>query len=242
MSHAQPRFYDEFADWWPLFLPPAHCADAAADILRRLDPASPGAKRSLLELGSGGGSLASHLGASFHMTLTDRVPAILAVNRQVNPTAEHHLGDMRSLRLGRTFDVVLIHDAIGYATDLGQLRATLETAAVHCRPGGRVIVRPDAVQETFRSATEVGGEDAADGRGLRYLEWSWDPDPGDATYLVELAFLFRTANGVVTMLHDRHVQGLFSRADWLATFQAVGLAATASLDPWERDVFLAIKA
>jgi hypothetical protein len=38
---------------------------------------------------------------------------------------------MRTLRLARAVDVVLIHDAIMYATDVASLRATLKTA-VHC--------------------------------------------------------------------------------------------------------------
>jgi hypothetical protein len=242
MPQAQPRFYDEFGDWWPLLSPPAHYAEEAADLLARLGPAAPGTKRTLLELGSGGGSLASHLGPHFHLTLTDRAPAMLAVSQALNPDGEHLLGDMRSLRLGRTFDVVLIHDAIMYATNRDELHATLATAAVHCRPGGQVLVLPDYVRETYHPGTDIGGEDATDGRGLRYLEWSWDPDPTDSTYLVDYALLLRAADGEVRVVHDRHVEGLFSRAEWQATFQAVGLRATSSQDPWGRDVFLATRA
>jgi len=41
---------------------------------------------------------------------------MLELSRTINPEAEHILGDMRTLRLGRTFDAVLIHDAICYMT------------------------------------------------------------------------------------------------------------------------------
>ena len=37
---------------------------------------------------------------------------MLAVSQTVNPECEHVLGDMRSLRLGRESDLVLIHEAI----------------------------------------------------------------------------------------------------------------------------------
>ena len=40
-------------------------------------------------------------------------------------------GDMRSLRLPRQFDVVLIHDAIMYATGPADVQAALRTAAIH---------------------------------------------------------------------------------------------------------------
>jgi hypothetical protein len=146
---------------------------------------------------------------------------------------------MRTIRLDRRFDVVMVHDAICYATTIADLRATLETAAVHCRPGGTVVVLPDYVKETFAPGTDDGGEDASDGRGFRYLEWRWDPDPADDTYLVDYAFLLREADGSVRVVHDRHREGLFPRASWFEAFTAVGLRAENSIDQWGRDIFIA---
>ena len=40
----------------------------------------------------------------------------------------HHVGDLRSVRLGETFDAVLVHDAIDYMTTEVELRAAFETA------------------------------------------------------------------------------------------------------------------
>ena len=240
-SPATPRarFYDELPAWWPLFSPPVHYAEEAEDLLVRLarDRRTSGA--TLLELGSGGGSLASHLKQHFALTLTDRSAGMLAVSQTVNPEAEHILGDMRDIRLGRRFDVVLIHDAIMYATEPHDVLATLRTAAAHCRQEGRVMVLPDYVAETFTSGTESGGEDADDGRALRYLEWTWDPDPRDHTYVADYAFLLRQPDGSTTAFHDRHVEGLFSLAQWSSWFREVGLAAESSVDPWGRHVFLA---
>ena len=233
MSH----FYDDLAEWWPLFSPPEHYGEEAADLLQRLGALPSSA--TMLELGSGGGSLASHLSPYFSMTLTDRSPGMLDVSRALNLGAEHIVSDMRTLRLHRQFDLVLVHDAIMYATTAGDVKAALHTAAVHCRPDGRVAVLPDFVSETFTPGTEEGGEDASDGRGLRYLEWRWDPDSRDDTYVVDYAFLLRDATGDVKAVHDRHVEGLFPRARWLEWFREVGLSATSSIDRWGRDVFLA---
>ena len=232
-------FYDTLAEWWPLFSPPEHYGEEAADLLKRLKPLPPRGSATLLELGSGGGSLASHLKAHFTMTLTDRSAAMLAVSRTVNPDCEHIAGDMRTLRLSRRFDVVFIHDAIMYATDEASVRATLATAAAHCRPGGTVVVVPDYVRETFTPGADHGGEDAADGRGFRYLEWCWDPDANDDTYVVDYAFMLRDATGHVRVVHDRHVEGLFPRARWIEWFEANGLSVQSTLDPWGRDVFMA---
>lgn len=235
------RLYQELAAWWPLLSPPPDYVEEADDLLPRLHAAAASPPATLLELGSGGGSLAFHLKRHLRLTLTDRSPGMLAVSRAVNPECEHLEGDMRSLRLQRTFDVVLIHDAIMYATTPGDVLAALRTAAAHLRPGGVVAVLPDYVRETFRPGSDWGGEDAPDGRGLRYLEWCWDPDPADDTYVVDYAFLLRTADGHVTVEHDRHIEGLFPRAQWLEWFTAAGFRATSAIDPWQRDVFVGVR-
>jgi SAM-dependent methyltransferase len=239
VSDPGPRFYDELAEWWPLLSPPGDYVEEAADLLARLGPRPAGREATLLELGSGGGSLAFHLAPHYRCTLTDLSTRMLAVNRALNPGCEHLPGDMRTVRLGRRFDVVLVHDAIAYATTRAELRATLLTCAAHGRPGGTVVVLPDHVRETFAPGTDHGGHDGPDGRGLRYLEWTWDPDPDDDTVVVDYAFLLRSADGRVEVIHDRHVEGLFPRAEWLAAFADAGLQARAALDRWGRDVFLA---
>lgn len=233
-----PSFYDAYSDWWPLFSPPEHYAEEAPDLVARLDAAGVAPGASILELGSGGGHLASHLAGRYRMTLTDLADGMLAVSRALNPGADHARGDMRTLRLRRTFDAVLIHDAVMYMTTADDLGAALETAAAHCRPDGALIVLPDCVKETFEPSTEAGGVDGADGRALRYLEWAWDPDPADDTFVTDYVFLLRRADGSVETLHDRHVEGVFERARWRALLDQAGFDATSSTDPWERDVFV----
>ncbi len=234
-----PRLYAELADWWPLMSPPSDYDAEAADLLARIGHVPTTPLPTLLELGSGGGSFAFHLKRHFRPTLTDRAPAMLAVSQRLNPDCEHVAGDMRSLRLDREFDVVLIHDAIMYATEPADVQAALRTAAIHCRAGGKVAVLPDCVRETFAPGTDHGGNDAVDGRGLRYLEWTWDPSPTDDTYIVDYAFVLREDDGTVTTVHDRHVEGVFARARWLTWFAEAGLSAHSDLDPWGRDVFIA---
>jgi SAM-dependent methyltransferase len=233
------RFYDELAEWWPLFSPPTHYVEEADDLLRRLADSRQRTGGTLLELGCGGGSLASHLASNFTLTLTDRAPGMLAISQHLNPEAEHIVGDMRTLRLGRRFDVVLIHDAIMYATTPDDVRAALGTAAEHCHAEGRVIVLPDFITETFGPGIEDGGEDGDDGRALRYLEWTWDPDPADHTYVADYAFLLREPDGTVTAVHDRHIEGLFSLSQWQTWLHEAGLAADTSVDRWGRHVFIA---
>jgi SAM-dependent methyltransferase len=233
--------YTDLADWWPLFSPPSHYIEEAADLLPVLLEAPDREPKTLLELDCGGGSLANHLKKHLRLTLTDQSEAMIEVSRQVNPECEHLVGDMRSIEIGREFDLVFIHDAIMYATDPKSVQATLHTAYRHCRPGGATVVVPDFVKETFEPKTSTGGEDDTDGRGLRYLLWIWDPDPSDHTYNADFAFLLRDTNGDVHVDIDLHRFGLFPRAAWLDGFQEVGFSVRSRIDPWERDVFVAKK-
>ncbi|MBL8232303.1 MAG: class I SAM-dependent methyltransferase [Bryobacterales bacterium] len=233
--------YAEHAHWWPLMSPPEDYEEEAAELLPRLLDGLEGVEApSLLELGCGGGSLASHFQGHFAMTLTDLSPEMLAVSKTVNPEAEHFAGDMRSLRLGRTFDRVFIHDAIMYAADAGSVLAVLQTAAAHCKPGGRVIVVPDYVSETFEPSTEHGGNDSDDGRAFRYLEWVWDPDPDDNTFEAVYSYVMREADGRIHTAVDHQVEGCFPYAQWLQWFEQAGIPATSALDSWNRHVFTGV--
>jgi SAM-dependent methyltransferase len=220
----QPKLYRELAQWFHLLTAPEEYEEEAEAYRRIMVESSARPVRDVLELGSGGGNNASHLKAHFTMTLTDLSPDMLAMSRRINPECEHIEGDMRTLRLDRDFDAVFVHDAIDYITTLPDLRAVIETAFVHCRPGGVALFAPDLVRETFESSADHGGNDD-DGRGLRYLEWTWDPDPSDETYVVDFAYLLREEDGSVRVEHDRHELGVFPRDEWLRLLDDVGFRA-----------------
>jgi trans-aconitate methyltransferase len=235
-----PDLYGELAPWFHLLTSPEQddYAKEAALVMSLLREHVDGPVTTLLELGAGGGNTASHLKRDLVLTLTDLSPRMLDESRRINPEAEHLVGDMRTLRLGRTFDGVLVHDAVSYLTTEEDLRAAFETSFVHLRPGGVAVFAPDNVREDIDLGTKEGGHDGRDGRALRYLEWTTDPDPSDTTYNVDFAMLLREADGSVTVRHDLHVLGLFSRQTWLDLLTGVGFEAHTLSDPWERDVFV----
>jgi hypothetical protein len=239
-----PKMYTELASWWPLLSPPGDYAEEAAFYLRALVEACERPPHTLLELGSGGGNNASHLKSRFQMVLVDLAPGMLAVSRRLNPECEHVEGDMRTVRLGRQFDCVFVHDAVVYMTTEADLRKAIETAFVHCKPGGAALFAPDHIKENFRPSTDSGGRDG-ERESLRYLEWTWDPDPTDTTYVVDYAYLLRGSDGSVRVVHDRHTEGLFRRADWLRLLSQAGFRPNAvpfehsQLDPGTYEVFIA---
>jgi SAM-dependent methyltransferase len=239
------RIYSDLAPWFHLLTHPSDYADEAGFVARVVDEVVPGS-RSLLELGSGGGNNASHLKARFECTLTDVSPDMLATSRSLNPECEHLEGDMRTLRLGREFDVVFIHDAISYLTTEDDLRSAIATAAAHVRPGGVVILNPDATTEIFRPGTDHGGHDGDDGRRLRYLEWTHDREPPDgSTYVVDFAIALEAPGEELRIVHDRHVLGVFPQATWerLLVECSLELVEPSAEDPYagEHAVFVARK-
>lgn len=220
-SNQALRLYRDLADWYPLLTPVDDYAEEAAFYLRLFEDHCQRIPRTLLDLGSGGGHNAAHLKAALACTLVDLEPAMLALSRRLNPECEHIQGDMRSVRLGRVFDCVLVHDAISYMTSRTDLANAIATAFAHTAPGGVAMFQPDFVAETFEPGTETGGSDGNE-RGLRYLEWRWIPESKTDTYVIDMAYLLRDLNGDVKVIHDRHLMGLFPRTVWLELISAAG--------------------
>ena len=228
------RIYSDLAAWFHLLTHPSDYEGEAQFIEHVVDAVAEGPAQTLLELGSGGGNNASHLKRRFECTLTDLSEDMLELSRSLNPECEHLVGDMRTLRLGKTFDAVLAHDAMAYMTTENDLRAAIETAAAHLRPGGVAVFHPDTTRESFAPATDHGGHDGDDGRGLRYLQWTHDPEPDDTTYEVDFAVLLREPGKAVRVELDHHTVGLFPEAAWRRALEDAGLEV---VDPGVEDPY-----
>ncbi len=217
--------YSDLAAWYHLIDPVADHEREAGVYLQHLERACPHGK-TLLELGAGAGNNAFFFKRRFDCTLTDLSPQMLELSRTQNPECRHAVGDMRTLQLGRTFDLVLAHDAVMYLGSEAELRQLAQTAFVHTAAGGAALLLPDTVKETFEEQTHLfEGDDGV--KSMRTIEWSWDPDPADEQYRVEYVFVLRE-NGEVRTVHDRHVEGLFSRAQWVRAFEGAGFQVEAS--------------
>jgi len=71
----------------------------------------------------------------------DLLNSNVAYARAVRPQLRVSVGDMRTARLGRTFDLVTsLGNALSYALTDADLARTAGTYAVHARPGGLLIV------------------------------------------------------------------------------------------------------
>ncbi len=243
---SSPLIYTDYADWYHLFTAPEEYDEEEAIYSGAIIAASSTTPRTLLDLGCGGGNLAWHYKHRFQATLTDISADILEQSKSINPECEHLIGDMRTLRLGRTFDAVLVHDSVMYMTTEQDLRQAMETAFVHTRPGGVALFAPDCVRDTFKSRTDHGGNDG-EGRAVRYLEWTGDDDPTDTIIETDFVLILREDGQPPRTVHDRHIEGLFSRAEWMEWLAEAGFQPTvhslihSDVEPGTVEFFVAVR-
>lgn len=217
------RLYHDLAYLWPILSPPEEYAVEAWRLKEILqDKLGPGRHR-LLELGCGGGHVLSHLSQWFDVTAVDLSPEMLALSRKLNPAVPHHQGDMRSVRLGLPFKAVLVHDAINYMLDAGDLTGVFETARAHLESGGVLLLCPDHFRETFQGPLVLHWVKERDGVQVTFIEHGDDLDPSD-TRMESVFFYVINDHGVRTIEQDLHTTGLFPKREWLRLLRECGFA------------------
>ena len=220
-----PRLYGDLAYLWPLMSPTEDYADEADCWRRQLRARLGPGRLRILDLGTGGGHHLHQIIANdrdgFDATAVDLSEAMLSHSRRLNPDARHCADDMRSVRLGETFDAVLIHDAIDYMLTEADLIAAFASARAHLRPGGLLMAAPDDYAETFHPPRVRHETRRADGKELTYVEYSAAPSGSR----VETAYVFFLNEGDELRVEvDRHVTGLFPIAAWERLLREAGFA------------------
>jgi hypothetical protein len=239
-----PRLYNELSKWFHLLTAPEDYKGEAAFYTKILNETSRIPVKNILELGSGGGNNASHMQADFKLTLTDLSEDMLAISRRLNPECEHIQGDMRKLCLNRQFDAVFVHDAVSYLITEKDLKSAFDTVFVHLKACGAVLFCPDYIKETLEEKTQHGGHSKGN-LGVRYLSWTWDPDPLDTSYIVDFAYLLKEGD-ITTCEYDRHTLGLFPEDVWIdlmakAGFKEIRTVPHPEADKWATPVFTGVK-
>jgi ubiquinone/menaquinone biosynthesis C-methylase UbiE len=182
------------------------------DLIKRTATEPP---RTLLHLGSGAGGHDWIFKRHFTVTGVDISLGMLNKARIAHPDIEYLEGDMRTLRLNRQFDAVVIPDSIDYMASLDDLRQAIQTAAAHLKTGGVLLVVAKT-EETFQNNNfAYTGE--KDGVHVTLFENNYINPFLSNTYEATFVYLIRQ-QGELTIHTDRQVLGLFSQATWEKLF------------------------
>jgi SAM-dependent methyltransferase len=142
-----------------------------ANFVMRFEPGS------VLDAGCGTGRIARELARRGVATVgVDRDPGMLATGQRKAPELDWRLGDLATVELGRTFEVVLLAGNVMLFVDRGTEGAVLANMARHLEPGGRLIA---GFQLGMRGPTLDSYDALARDAGLELEErWAtWDGEP-----------------------------------------------------------------
>lgn len=217
------HLYSDLAWLWPLWGDAEeeygpYCAFVADLIARH-------ARRpveSVLDIGCGGGKNMLHLKRRFRLTGLDRSPEMLEQARRLNPECAFVEGDMRTFRLGRSFDAILMDDAISHMDNAVDFAAAFRVAVDHLNPGGVLIATPDVTAETFRQNRTTVTPASRGGVDVVFVENLFDPDPSDERYEATILYLIRE-EGRLRVETDRWSLGLFPIETWRRVFRDLGV-------------------
>jgi SAM-dependent methyltransferase len=143
--------YDVFAPFYDAVQ--GDRADHSAYIRSLIEQHHPQAK-TVLELACGTGSVLKQLEPSYDVSGVDLSEAMLAVAARKLPDARLVRGDMTSVELGETFDVVLcVFDSINHLLRFEEWEAVFDRAHAHLSDGGIFVfdVNTEAQLERFSS-------------------------------------------------------------------------------------------
>ena len=220
------HLYTDLAWLWPMWgdatTEYAHYCQHVTDLIRQHAklPAT-----TLLDIGCGGGKNVLNLKRQFTVTGVDLSSAMLAQAKELNPECMFVQGDMRTFRLDRTFDAVLMDDALSYMSCLADFAAAFRTAYAHLNPGGVLVATPDVTTETFQQnktiVTPAAPRATQAGVEVVFVENTYDPDPTDVQYETTVLYLIRD-HGRLRIETDHWTMGIFSPDTWRRVLREAG--------------------
>lgn len=217
----QERLYKDLAWLWPTMSPPEEYIEEAEFLTELIQNYIDYRPRTMLHLGCGGGHIDNTFKKHFRITGVDKSERMLELARSLNPECEYVSGDMRSIDLGGTYDVVLIYDSVNYMTTVRDLKAVFETAFRHLKPGGLALTIVEETPDNFQQNKTKVEHRKKNGIELTYIEHWYDPDPMDSTYETTFVYLIRK-NKKLAIEHDIHICGIFPLRVWTDIMRDIG--------------------
>ncbi len=204
-------------DW---FVKPSDYEDEVSHYISLIHKYAANHFTTLLHLGSGAGGMDWVFKRHFTITGVDISSGMIGKARSTHPDIEYIEGDIRSLRLNRQFDAVVIPDCIDYMVTLDDLNKAIKTAVHHLKLSGILLVVGKTLETFQNNNFAYTGE--KDGIHITLLENNHINPSTQNSYEATLIYLIRQQEKL-TVHMDRHVLGLFSQKDWKKVFRDNGL-------------------
>lgn len=203
--------YNELAWTDALLADPARYECEVAVYADLIDRAATVPPLTMLHLGCGAGGHDRFFKRRYAVTGVDLSVGMLEMARDANPDVEYLHDDMRSVDLGRQFDIVAIPDSIDYMVTLDDLGQAIKTAVAHLKTGGILLVVAN-VEERFHD-NNFAYTAEKNGVHVTLLENDYASRLRPNTYEATLVYLIRR-NGQLSIHTDQHILGLFPERAW----------------------------
>lgn len=217
------RLYHDLSWIWPVVSPPEDYVEETEFFSRIIKEESMRTVKTLLHLGCGGGRNDFTFKKYFDVTGVDISEEMLRMAKEINPDADYIIGDMRSIRLGKTFDCVAALDSVNYMKTEEDLKQLFRTAHEHLNPGGIFLTVVEESSERFRQNRTISSTHARSGKQITFIENSYDPDPDDNHFEMTIIYLVRQNSGL-EIYTDSHIWGLFPLGTWRHLLQMAGFS------------------
>lgn len=212
------KAYNELAWIEEILAPPGNYKEEALVYVEAIKNRIPDRTISMLHLGCGAGGYDFHFKRHFSVTGIDISEGMLELAKGKNPEVSYAKGDMRTIDLGRKFDVVAIPDSIMYMTTLQDLQKAIKNAACHLKTGGILLVVASMKEDFKENNFAYSGE--KDNVHVTVFESNYIVD--ENTYESVFICLIRN-HGELNVYHEVHTLGLFSYDQWMAILKGYQL-------------------
>ncbi len=133
------------------------------------------ANGTVLDLGCGTARDLAQLATTHHCVGVDLQPALIDYARQLYSDLDLHVGDLRTVRMGTTFDTITcLGNTLAYLHHNDDIQAAFTTFAAHAHPGTLLIIVTQIAPNTT-STPRPSRIDAAGIHAHVTTEHNWDP-------------------------------------------------------------------
>jgi ubiquinone/menaquinone biosynthesis C-methylase UbiE len=175
----------------------------------------------LLDVACGTGLHLKHLKDDFSCTGIDVSKSMLKIARKNAKGAIFKQADMRTLKLGKQFDVITcLYSSIGYVKTYLALEKTINKLCQHLKKGGLALIEPSHVKSFYVSGqpriTTYDGKDARIAR-INFTR------ARKSTAVLSMSILIAERGKDPKYFVDRHELGLFGINNTLRILKDAGL-------------------